>query len=81
MRPHSGTVQDASEGRLEIPSAAMLEFVDRLQPLLARLGTVMRCGPVGSGVATAALISYSAMARRPRPKMVSPYAVCGLSDI
>jgi 3-hydroxyisobutyrate dehydrogenase-like beta-hydroxyacid dehydrogenase len=79
--PALGTAQDASEGRLEIPLGGYVEFVDRLQPLLARLGTVIRCGPVGNGHATAALITYARHgAQAAAQDALRLGHACGLSD-
>lgn len=53
--PVSGGVAGATKGTLTIMAGGAAEDVDRVEPLLARVGMVKRTGPVGSGHALKAL--------------------------
>ena len=56
--PVSGGVPRAKDGTLTIMAGGAPETVDRVEPLLACMGTVRRTGPLGSGHATKALNNY-----------------------
>lgn len=61
--PAIGDADAARAGSLTIPIGGFFEFLDRLTPLLSRLGTVLRAGPHGNGHALAAAMAYARFAR------------------
>lgn len=56
--PVSGGVPRARSGTLAIMTGGEADAVDRVAPMLAAMGTVMRTGPLGSGHAMKALNNY-----------------------
>ncbi len=56
--PVSGGVPRARTGTLAIMAGGEADAVDRVAPMLAAMGTVMRTGPLGSGHAMKALNNY-----------------------
>lgn len=79
--PALGSAEDAAGGRLDIAVAGWFEFCDRLEPLFATLGRVMRCGVSGNGHASAALITHArhGAAKAAREALAAGRS-CGLAD-
>jgi 3-hydroxyisobutyrate dehydrogenase-like beta-hydroxyacid dehydrogenase len=49
--PVGGSLNEAESGTLAVYAGGDADVVDRLEPLLARMGTVFRMGPAGTGQA------------------------------
>lgn len=79
--PALGSAEDAATGQLEMPLAGWFEFCDRVEPLLSRLGRVMRCGISGQGHAAAALLTYARFgAETAAREALARGRACGLTD-
>ncbi len=61
--PALGSAELAHHGALQLPTGGFVDFVERLRPLLSRLGRVEPAGPSGRGHALAALVTYARFAQ------------------